>query len=71
MHEKPAFNIEDIVYLKTDSELLPRIVTAYEVSKGCILYKLTQATASSWHYDYEIVKSKDEVNHQIGFKHAN
>ena len=66
------FKIEEIVYLKTDPELLPRIITRYQVSKGSVVYELGCGAGTSWHYEFEFVRIKDELNKQIGFnKDAN
>lgn len=61
------FKIEQVVYLKTDPELLPRIVTRYSVSKKDITYELALGGSTSWHFDFEIVASKDELKTDIGF----
>lgn len=63
--------IEDIVYLKTDTELLPRIVIKYEVSKSGTIYNLGFGSSSSWHYDFEFTKDKNELTSRVGYKHAN
>lgn len=53
------YNIEDVVFLITDTEQLLRIVTAIQISKNGILYRLACGTSESWHYDYEIAKDKN------------
>lgn len=54
------YNIEDIVYLKTDVDQLPRIITSFEVFKGGeILYKLVQRSTQSYHYGFEFSKEVD------------
>lgn len=54
------FEIEDIVYLRTDVDQLPRIIVSFEVFKnGEILYKLNQRTISSYHYGFELSRTKD------------
>lgn len=53
------FDFGDIVYLITDREQLPRVVTAIEIYKaGEILYKLASGSQTSYHYDFEISPSK-------------
>jgi len=52
------FSIEDIVYLKTDIEQLPRIVTGIIVRKNSLLYYLTNGTTETCHYDFEISLEK-------------
>jgi len=54
---EPTFKPEDIVYLITDPERLPRMVTAYKVNKYDITYELSCGTLVSWHYDFEISQS--------------
>lgn len=49
-----AFNIEDVVYLKSDPDRLPRIVIRYTVSKYSTIYELSLADRVSTHYDFEI-----------------
>ena len=47
--------LEDIVYLITDPEQYPRMVTAIEFSStGSIVYKLSFVTTDSWHSRAEI-----------------
>ena len=54
----------ELVFLKTDDEQLPRIVTQISISGGSmsdyiITYELSQGQESSEHYDSEILTSKD------------
>lgn len=67
------FNIEDIVYLKTDSELYPRMVTGYKVTKHDITYELTCGTQVTWHYDFEMTTTPQRQNttEVKGLGHAN
>jgi hypothetical protein len=54
------FSIGDVVYLKTDTDQKPRLVTAIKVISGnVVLYEVTQATYVTGHYDYELSYSKD------------
>lgn len=47
--------LEDIVYLITDPDQFPRMVTAIEFSStGSIAYKLSFVTVDSWHSRAEI-----------------
>jgi hypothetical protein len=49
----------DIVFLKTDVEQQPRIVTCIiACPAGDILYELSCGTTSSKHYDFEITIEK-------------
>lgn len=63
------FDIEQVVYLKTDIEQTPRLVTAIEVSKSSLVYKLSCGASSSWHSDFEISDAPNNLNAKIkGFK---
>jgi len=53
------FDFGQIVYLKTDKEQLPRMVTRFSISQTAILYVLAQGTIETTHYDVEI---SEEVN---------
>ncbi|GAB3701359.1 hypothetical protein GCM10027592_29370 [Spirosoma flavus] len=53
------FALKQTVYLKTDKEQLPRLVTAIKICPDGLLYELIQGTASSYHYDFEISESVD------------
>lgn len=53
------FNFGDVVYLKTDPEQRPRIVTTFSVGATSILYELSSGTITSWHRDFEITYEKD------------
>jgi hypothetical protein len=52
------FEEGDIVYLKTDPEQLPRMVTAYKVRGGVVTYELSLGEACSWHQGVEISYEK-------------
>lgn len=49
----------ETVYLKTNTEQLPRIVYGYELLKTGIIYLLCQGVNASRHYDYEITAEKN------------
>jgi hypothetical protein len=53
------FELEDIVFLITDTEQNARIVTAIQISKNSIIYRLVCGVNESWHYDYEIATNKN------------
>lgn len=56
------FEIEEIVYLKTDLDQLPRIVSGLSIRKsGVISYELSQGSHTSYHYDFEISKEKNSL----------
>lgn len=48
----------DILYLKTDVEQLPRIVTGIMLRKDSVCYELSCGTESSDHYSFEFTKEK-------------
>lgn len=55
-----TFDFGEIVFLKTDTEQKPRIITAIEIFKeGEYLYKCSSGSASSYHYDYELSTERD------------
>ena len=53
------FEITQIVYLKTDTEQKPRIVTGIRVQKDDVCYELGCGTDVSVNYDFEISETKD------------
>lgn len=54
------YDFGDIVYLVTDGEQLPRIVTSIKIFKnGELLYLLSCGVSASDHYDFEMTKEKD------------
>lgn len=54
------FDIEEIVYLKTDIDQRPRQIVSFEVFKqGEILYKVIQSNLASYHYEFELSRDKD------------
>lgn len=54
------FNIGQIVYLKTDKEQLPRIVTCIILKpENVINYGLTSIGDETWHYGFEIEEEKN------------
>ena len=69
--KKITLNVEfeygDIVFLKTDMEQLPRMVTCYIIRDGYIIYELTQGASSSTHFGVEITREVDvftKINYQ-------
>ena len=54
-----AYNIGDIVYLKTDPEQMERIVTAIEISQKGLLYEVCFVESSSHFFDFELSKEKN------------
>lgn len=56
------FELGQCVYLKTDTEQLPRIVTGIVIrNKNYFLYYLTQSTIETTHFDYEISIEVNEI----------
>ena len=56
------FDIGDIVYLKTDSDQLERIVTGINVKpEGLITYNLSNGANESYHYAIEMSIEKDII----------
>jgi hypothetical protein len=53
------FNIEQIVFLKTDPEQLPRIVYSIQVLKDRLMYQLACGVQASSHTAFEISAEKD------------
>jgi len=53
------FDLNDIVFLITDTEQLQRIVVGYQVSVIGITYKLAQGVNETWHYACEIATDKN------------
>jgi hypothetical protein len=54
------FDIGEIVYLKTDFDQLPRIITAVMYSAdGGTLYKVNQGEIGNWQYEIELSRDKD------------
>lgn len=56
------FEIGQVVYLKTDTDQTPRMVTQIAISgSGGLLYRLTCGTNESFHYEIEISAEKNLV----------
>ena len=55
------FDIAETVYLKTDGDQLPRIVTSIGIRPSGILYELSCGCSSSSHYDFEISRERSLV----------
>lgn len=53
------YSVKDVVYLKTDSEQLPRIVISICVNAYDILYEVITGTSVSKHYDFELSIDKN------------
>ena len=53
------YNIEEIVFLITDEDQKARIITAIQICKNGLFYKLACGTDESWHYEYELATDKN------------
>lgn len=59
MRIENEYNIEDVVFLKTDPDQLERIVTGITVRPGnTILYEVACETEETSHYGFEISRQK-------------
>lgn len=57
---KLEFEIGQIVYLKTDKEQRPKIITGITLRQfNCVLYGLTENSTETWHYYFEIINERD------------
>jgi hypothetical protein len=52
------FNLKETVYLKTDPDQLPRIVTGILIRPSHVVYYLISGIEETGHYDFEITKEK-------------
>ena len=55
------YNLKQVVYLKTDTEQLPRIVTSIQVNSYDLLYRVACGTEETYHYDFEITDERNEI----------
>jgi hypothetical protein len=53
------FDIKQIVYLVTDEDQKPRIVTRLNITLDSYTYELTHGANTSWHYEFEISAGKN------------
>ena len=53
------YGLGDLLYLKTDKEQLPRLVSQILICTGGIKYALACGVAETWHYELEVTT---EVN---------
>ena len=58
---KQNFEIGQIVYLKTDLQQLPRMITGILNRSNYKLYYLSQSTSETLHYDFEISVEVNEI----------
>lgn len=56
------FALGEIVYLKTDEDQLPRIIIGIEYCLSrTYLYRLSQGSKDSYHYEQEIAREKNLI----------
>jgi len=55
------FDFGQIVYIITDKEQLPRMITAITLTKKDIIYECFAGTIQSKHYDYELSETINEL----------
>lgn len=59
---KLEFMIQQTVYLKTDKEQKPRLVTGIQLRPfNSITYGITEGTNETWHYGFEISDERDII----------
>ena len=58
---KSEFNMGQVVYLKTDKDQEPRMVTQLVVSRAEVRYELSKGVEASVHYGYEISAEEDTL----------
>lgn len=63
------FNLDQIVYLKTDPEQAPRMVTRISIGPNDHYYKLNRGTESTWHSEFEIIDKPGSSFTIKGFSH--
>jgi hypothetical protein len=59
MNINNKFELQQCVFLITDTEQLTRIITGIQISSNSILYRLACGVNDSWHFEYEIVEEKN------------
>lgn len=55
------YEIRQTVYLKTDEEQLPRIITAIQVNPDGLKYAVINGIDETWHYEFELSLEKNYV----------
>jgi len=54
-------NIGELVFLITDPDQYPHLVTGYLVRNDGIRYALSMKGSETYHYDFEIISEKDII----------
>ncbi len=52
------YELQQIVYLKTDTAQMERVIVGILVTTG-VQYQLAGGDRTTWHYDFEISETKD------------
>jgi hypothetical protein len=55
------YKIGQVVYLKTDNDQIPRIVTRIFVSISELMYELSCGTVHTEHWGFEMLPEKDLI----------
>lgn len=58
---KFEFEIGETVYLKTDTEQHPRIITGINITENGVIFRIMFVTTESWHYGFEMSKDRDII----------
>jgi hypothetical protein len=53
------YDLKQVVYLRTDTDQLPRIVTGIQIRPNLLIYNLACGTSESDHYDIEMSEEKN------------
>lgn len=53
------FKLKQVVYLKTDQDQKPRIVTSITIKPNDLLYEVSCGSDASDHFDFEMSAEKD------------
>lgn len=59
MNINNKFELEQCVFLITDTEQLTRIITGIQISNNGLIYRLACGANDSWHFECEMVKEKN------------
>ena len=59
--QKAKHDYGDVVYLRTDIDQLPRLITGVLMRPNYVQYELSQETVASWHQEIEISTERDVV----------
>ena len=59
-HIEHEFSTKEIVYLRTDGDQCPRLITAIIIyDDGSVCYQLICGTVTSTHFGYELSREKN------------